>query len=93
MLSVKSPGIQVSANEVTAMSRVVTSINRYPVKGLSAETLASVSLQPGCALPHDRQLAIVHRNSRYTSEDPSWVPRRNFAVLAYSPSLACIEAK
>ncbi|MEM7256254.1 MAG: MOSC domain-containing protein [Pseudomonadota bacterium] len=70
------------------MSRTVIALYRYPVKGLSAESLASVQLQRGCALAHDRQFAIAHCHSKYQPQQPAWVARRNFTVLAYSPAIA-----
>jgi uncharacterized protein YcbX len=75
------------------MSCAITALYRYPVKGLRAESLAAVELQRGCAFPGDRQLAIVHRNSRYDPRHPAWITRRNFAVLAYSPELARLQVR
>jgi len=43
------------------MDAAIRSIYRYPVKGLSAETLDRVGLQVGECLPHDRRFAIVRR--------------------------------
>lgn len=74
------------------MPRIVSSLFRYPIKGLSAEALPVVQLQRGCAFPHDRQFAIVHRNSKFSIEHPAWIARRNFLVLAYSPSIAVLSA-
>lgn len=70
------------------MPRTVSALFRYPVKGLSAEPLRSVRLQRGCAIPHDRQVAIVHRNSQFDHQQPAWITRRHFTVLAYTPSIA-----
>ncbi len=50
--------------------------------------MTRVAMQRGCAFTHDRQFAIVHRNSRYQPEQPAWIARRHFTVLAYSPALA-----
>lgn len=74
------------------MSAIVTALYRYPVKGLTAESLSTVLLQRDCAFPHDRQFAIAHCHSQYQPQQPAWVTRRHFAVLAYSPSIACIGA-
>ena len=68
----------------------ITSLYRHPVKGFSAERLASVVLEPGCAIPGDRRFAIVHANSRFDPLSPRWVHRRNFVVRAHSPGIAAL---
>lgn len=75
------------------MTRTVTSLYRYPVKGLSEEALRTVHLEAGRTFPHDRQFAIVHLASKFDPKQPSWITRRNFAVRAYSPSLAKISVR
>lgn len=74
------------------MARTISAMYRYPVKGLSAEPVRSAHLQHGCAFPGDRRYAITHRNSKFDHQQPAWIARRHFTVLAYSPSLARLQA-
>ncbi|MEL6768396.1 MAG: MOSC N-terminal beta barrel domain-containing protein [Pseudomonadota bacterium] len=66
---------------------------RYPVKGVSAERVASVALAAGAPFPHDRRWAIAHGGSAFDVAAPEWVPRRNFVVQAHTPELARTAAR
>ena len=68
----------------------VNSLYRYPVKGLSAERLSTVSLAPDCGIPGDRRFAIVHAGSQCDELNPEWMHRRNFVVRAHSPGVAAL---
>jgi uncharacterized protein YcbX len=70
------------------MTANLTSIYRYPVKGLSAETLDSVGLTTGEGLPHDRRFAIARGNIGFDRENPSWLRKTNFYMLMRDESLA-----
>jgi uncharacterized protein YcbX len=45
--------------EAGNMATTVTTIYRYPVKGLSGEQMNRVALRPGECLPHNRRFAIA----------------------------------
>ncbi len=75
------------------MSIEIAEICRYPVKGLSAESLESVQLSVGGCLPHDRRFALAHGTSRYDSADPRWLPRTNFLMLARDERLAQLRVR
>ncbi|QTD94850.1 hypothetical protein [Burkholderia anthina] len=51
----------------------VSLLCRYPVKGLSAETLSSVPLSAGQGFPSDRRHAIA--NGEWDFDAASFVPR------------------
>lgn len=74
------------------MPAVIAHIYRYPVKGLSAEPLARVTLTPGRALPHDRRFALAHGSTRFDGA-PHWLPRHNFLMLARNARLAALETR
>ncbi len=66
---------------------------RHPVKGLRAEALEQVTLTPERALPLDRLFAITHGSSQFNHQDPAWIARKNFAVVAHSAQLASIKCQ
>ena len=70
----------------------IAEIRRYPVKGLTAESLDSVTLARGEGLPHDRRFAIAHGSARIDADAPRWMPRDNFLMLAKNEKLAQLEA-
>jgi uncharacterized protein YcbX len=73
------------------MPITVERILRYPVKGLSPEELDGVALTAGEGLPCDRRFAIAHGASAFDPDNPTWVPRREFLVLAHEPRLAALR--
>lgn len=66
----------------------IAEICRYPVKGLAADSLTSVTLSPGEALPYDRRWGIIHAASRVDPAAPEWASKQNFLMLARDPQLA-----
>ena len=73
------------------MTIAVARICRYPVKGLSAETLERVELRPGEGLPGDRRFAIAHGDERLESAKLEWQPKTSFLMLMRNPRLAALE--
>jgi uncharacterized protein YcbX len=70
------------------MTITVATIQRYPVKGLSAEVLPEVALEPGQGLPHDRRFALAHGSTSFDAEAPAWLPKTNFLMLMRDEKLA-----
>lgn len=66
----------------------VKEICRYPVKGLAADKVDSVTLSPGEALPYDRRWGIIHAASQVDPAAPEWASKQNFLMLARDPRLA-----
>lgn len=66
---------------------------RYPVKGLSAESLQSVTLAPGEGLPEDRRFALAHAGTRFDAANPEWLPKRSFLMLMKNERLALLESR
>ena len=75
------------------MSIAVSSIFRYPIKGLSAELLAQVTLTAGQSIPHDRRFAIAHANTNIDPEKPEWLPKTNFFMLMRNEKLAQLRTR
>lgn len=70
---------------------LISEIFRYPVKGLPPEALDGVELTRGQGIPSDRRFAVAHGRSEIDLDNPRWVPRRNFLVVAFSPALAAMR--
>jgi uncharacterized protein len=69
----------------------IAAIYRYPVKGLSAEPLARVTLAPGECLPHDRRFAIALAATRFDPERPEWLSKTHFVMLMRDEKLALLN--
>ena len=70
----------------------IRAIYRYPVKGLSAESLPQVALSPDRALPQDRRFAIARAPVR--PGDPAvegWQPKSAFYQLQRDERLAQLQ--
>ena len=72
------------------MPLTLSSIVRYPVKGLSPEELAYVELSAGRGLPGDRRWALAHGAAAIDPEAPRWLPKRAFLALDSLPALASL---
>jgi uncharacterized protein YcbX len=66
----------------------VERICRYPVKGLSAESLEEVRLSLREGLPEDRIMALSQADGAFDPRNPGWVRKTNFACLAANARLA-----
>ncbi len=69
----------------------IAQIRRYPVKGLSAESLEQVQLQPGQGVPHDRRFALAHASAKFDLLKPEWLPKTYFLMLKRDQRLATLE--
>ncbi|NNG02977.1 MAG: MOSC domain-containing protein, partial [Inquilinus sp.] len=73
------------------MPAIVEKLCRYPVKGLSPETLDAVDLAVGAGLPDDRRFAIAHGGE--WRERGGWMPKRHFLTLMTYERLAALETE
>ena len=75
------------------MSTVATirAIYRYPVKGLSAEALATAALRPGETLAGDRRYAIENGPSGFDPAAPGYLPKQRFLMLMKNERLARLD--
>lgn len=70
----------------------VAALYRYPVKGLSADTLEHVRLEPGRTFPFDRAWAIENGPGRFDPEDPKWLSKTSFLMLMRDERLATLQS-
>lgn len=72
---------------------VIQSIYRYPVKGLSPEPLARVSLAAGQTLPADRLYAIENGPSGFDPAAPRYQPKTRYLMLMRHERLATLRTR
>jgi GntR family transcriptional regulator / MocR family aminotransferase len=63
----------------------------YPVKGLSGQALASVSLAEGKPLPHDRRFALARPGIPLQADNPKWAKKGLFVMLMLEEALAKVQ--
>ncbi len=76
------------SNDPTAK---ISSIYRYPVKGLSPEEMSAVALSPGQTLPADRRYAIENGPSGFDPSNPKYLPKIYFLMLMRNERLAGLQ--
>ena len=76
-----------------AMTVTVAQICRYPLKGLTAETLDDVELTPGKTLPHDRRFALALGSTPVDGPRIGWLPKTSFLSLVNQEKLAKLRTR
>ena len=71
----------------------LASLYRYPVKGLTPESLQSVALRTGETLPFDRAYAIENGLGRFDVDAPRHLPKINFLMLMRDERLATLRTQ
>lgn len=74
-------------------SAQIRSIYRYPIKGLSAESLPATRLAAGQTLPADRLYAIENGPCGFDPGAPAYFPKQRFLMLMRNESLARLETR
>lgn len=83
-----------TAAKMTEQTKMdIVSLYRYPVKGLNAQPLGSVALEPGMTVPYDRAYAIENGPGRFDPDNPRHLPKINFLMLMRNERLAALEAE
>lgn len=71
----------------------IASLHRYPVKGLSPESLSRVVLEEGAYFPGDRLYAIENGPSGFDPDEPQHQPKIRFLQLMKNEALARLETR
>ncbi|WP_445500970.1 MOSC domain-containing protein [Microvirga sp. G4-2] len=71
----------------------IASLQRYPVKGLSPETLESATLSKGGYFPGDRLFAIENGPAGFDAQSPQHQPKIKFLMLMRNESLARLKTR
>ena len=73
-------------------SRIVA-LQRYPMKGMTADVLERVAVTAGETLPFDRAYAIENGAGRFDPDEPRHLPKINFLMLMRNERLASLDAR
>lgn len=71
----------------------ITDLYRYPIKGLSPESLSGTNLAPGKTVPGDRGYAIENGPIGFDPAAPKFFPKFNFLVLMKNARLAALRTR
>lgn len=69
----------------------IASLYRYPVKGLSAQPIATAALSAGRPFPGDRIFALARPGSTFDDENPQWAKKGMFVMLMLEETLATVS--
>ena len=75
------------------MTAKIDTLIRYPIKGLSGESLNTVQLAPGQGFPCDRQFGFARPNSGFDPNQPRPLPKTKFYMLARDASLVLLSTR
>jgi uncharacterized protein YcbX len=75
------------------MNGRTVAIYRYPVKGFSPEPVDRTLLQPGRGLAFDRLYAVENGPSGFDADNPVFIPKQKFTVLASLPRVAAARTR
>ena len=75
------------------MTIKIEELTRFPIKGLSGETLESVMLHAGSGFPSDRMFGFARPNSGFDPASPQPLPKTKFYMLAKDASLALLRTR
>ena len=79
--------------DTSAESARISSIYRYPVKGLSGEHLPAAALAPGATLHMDRAFALENGPSGFDPAAPTWQPKIKFLCLMRNARIAALSTR
>ena len=70
------------------MTGTIASLYRHPIKGFTPERLEAVTLTAGAYFPCDRIYAVEDGPSGFDPENPAFISKTKFTVLAKLPRVA-----
>ncbi|MBL4876081.1 MAG: MOSC domain-containing protein [Cohaesibacteraceae bacterium] len=71
----------------------IKEINRYPVKGLSADSLQETPIKTGAQINRDRAFAIENGESPFDPNRPAHLPKIHFLMLMKQERLAALTSR
>jgi len=72
---------------------IVSSLYRYPIKGLSAQLVSNVTLEAGRPFPHDRIYALARAGGAADVDEPKWAKKGLFVMLMLEEALARVQTR
>src|SRR5262249_13898065 len=88
----RAPARSKRINGVLAIMNI-RALYRYPVKGLSAESLPSVALLQAHGVPIDRAYAVTDGSLDFDEHQPAPAPKTQFLMLAKYEKLAQLKTR
>ena len=73
---------------MTNKTAIIKKIYRYPVKGMTGQSLTKISVPTGEAIPWDRAFAIENGDSGFDVINPKHLPKQHFLMLMRDEELA-----
>jgi uncharacterized protein YcbX len=73
------------------VAATLTSIYRYPVKGMSPQPYQRVTMRTGQTLPNDRRYAVENGPSGFDPAAPAWLAKSHFLMLMRNERLAALH--
>lgn len=73
------------------MVTTIKTLTRFPIKGLSGQTLSSVNIEPGQGFPGDRRFGFARPDSGFDPNNPMPLPKTKFYMLARDATLALLN--
>jgi GntR family transcriptional regulator/MocR family aminotransferase len=89
--SLRAGSDQDTTREAMHTMPIVRGIYRYPVKGLSAQSVPGIQLEPGKPFPFDRVFALARPGVPVDQEDPKWAKKGLFIMLMLDEALAQVK--
>jgi GntR family transcriptional regulator/MocR family aminotransferase len=77
--------------EAGSLMPVVKNLFQYPIKGLSPQPLARVTIAAGKPFPFDRIFALARPGGAITAEAPKWAKKGLFVMLMLDEGLARVR--
>src|SRR5689334_18179772 len=71
----------------------VRAIYRYPVKGLSPQSLEQTTLRVGQTIPADRLYAVENGPAGFDPAAPAYFPKQRFLMLMRNERLAALRTE
>ncbi|WP_306141077.1 MOSC domain-containing protein [Roseibium sp. MMSF_3412] len=78
---------------MTEIPVTISRLNRFPVKGMSAELLGAVTLSKGEGIPGDRLYGFARYDSGFDPKNPEPLPKERFVVLVKEAALAGLKTR
>ncbi|QBF33035.1 MOSC domain-containing protein [Thalassococcus sp. S3] len=75
------------------MTARIARLQRFPIKGFSAEALEEVNLTPGEGVPGDRLFGFARHGSGFDPKAPQPLPKDRFVVLLTQAALAGLRTR
>ena len=67
---------------------VIENIYRFPIKGLTGQTIDVAKLEPGEVIEGDREYAFARQGVEFDPDHPSYLQKTNFLALVRDERLA-----